>query len=126
MPVVVAVRMSLNFPLLLSAVPLHAIDFSRVKEEDRRLERCWFSDGGISSNFPVQRRRNTGQIISVAQANAASMPAQDVSRFGGRGLSATGPVAACTVRFGSGWARGSARRSMIPQKGFLLRNVWAR
>ncbi len=53
MPIVAAVRMSLSFPLLLSAVPLHAIDFSRVKEEDRKLERCWFSDGGISSNFPV-------------------------------------------------------------------------
>ena len=53
MPVAVAVRMSLSFPLLLSAVPLHAIDFSRVKQEDRKLERCWFSDGGISSNFPV-------------------------------------------------------------------------
>ncbi len=53
MPIAVAVRMSLSFPLLLSAVPLHAIDFSRLKEEDRKLERCWFSDGGISSNFPV-------------------------------------------------------------------------
>jgi len=53
MPIAVAVRMSLSFPLLLSAVPLHAVDFSRVKEQDRKLERCWFSDGGISSNFPV-------------------------------------------------------------------------
>jgi hypothetical protein len=53
LPVVVAVRMSLSFPLLLSAVPLHAIDYTRVKETDRILERCWFSDGGISSNFPV-------------------------------------------------------------------------
>jgi predicted acylesterase/phospholipase RssA len=53
MPVVVAVRMSLSFPVLLSAVPLHAIDYTRVKVEDRILERCWFSDGGISSNFPV-------------------------------------------------------------------------
>jgi len=38
---------------LLSAVPLHAIDFSRVKQDDKKLARCWFSDGGISSNFPV-------------------------------------------------------------------------
>lgn len=53
LPVIVAVRMSLSFPLLLSAVPLHAIDYSRVTEKDRVLERCWFSDGGISSNFPV-------------------------------------------------------------------------
>jgi hypothetical protein len=53
LPVVVAVRMSLSFPVLLSAVPLHAIDYTRVREQDRVLERCWFSDGGISSNFPV-------------------------------------------------------------------------
>jgi hypothetical protein len=53
LPVIVAVRMSLSFPLLLSAVPLHAIDYSRLNEKDRVLERCWFSDGGISSNFPV-------------------------------------------------------------------------
>lgn len=53
LPVVVAVRMSLSFPVLLSAVPLHAIDFSRKDPADQVLERCWFSDGGISSNFPV-------------------------------------------------------------------------
>ena len=53
MPVVVAVRMSLSFPILLSAVPLYAIDFSRENDQDRVPERCWFSDGGICSNFPL-------------------------------------------------------------------------
>jgi hypothetical protein len=53
LPVIVAVRMSLSFPVLLSAIPLHAVDFSRASEKDQVLERCWFSDGGISSNFPV-------------------------------------------------------------------------
>jgi Patatin-like phospholipase len=53
LPVVVAVRMSLSFPVLLSAVPLYAIDFSRTNEADQVPERCWFSDGGISSNFPI-------------------------------------------------------------------------
>ena len=53
LPVIVAVRMSLSFPILLSAVPLHFVDFTRVRKEDRIPERCWFSDGGISSNFPV-------------------------------------------------------------------------
>ncbi|MFZ6647157.1 hypothetical protein ACO0LO_15640 [Undibacterium sp. TJN25] len=59
LPVIVATRMSLSFPLLLSAVPLHAVD--RTLEENQgvdgaacRAERCWFSDGGISSNFPIQ------------------------------------------------------------------------
>jgi hypothetical protein len=52
LPVVVATRMSLSFPLLISAVPLQAIDFTRTDEEVRP-EPCWFSDGGIASNFPV-------------------------------------------------------------------------
>ncbi len=50
LPVIVAVRMSLSFPLLLSAVPLHAVDY---RKSGKKLERCWFTDGGISSNFPI-------------------------------------------------------------------------
>lgn len=55
MPVIVATRMSLSFPVLLSAVPLWRVDESRVDSgaEPLRPERCWFSDGGISSNFPI-------------------------------------------------------------------------
>lgn len=88
LPVIVATRMSLSFPVLLSAVPLWRIDFSRTANQEATdaastwlsansaewdaathdeaaaaglaarvpavaAERCWFSDGGISSNFPV-------------------------------------------------------------------------
>jgi predicted acylesterase/phospholipase RssA len=87
LPVVVATRMSLSFPVLLSAVPLWAFDFGRPavqKAQDEwnawlnekpsswrvpcgspddwpftglpaplEPEPCWFSDGGISSNFPI-------------------------------------------------------------------------
>jgi predicted acylesterase/phospholipase RssA len=55
LPVIVATRMSLAFPILLSAVPLYAGDYSKPTPHGRipELERCWFSDGGISSNFPV-------------------------------------------------------------------------
>lgn len=53
LPVVVAARLSLSFPFLISAVPLYAIDFTRVNEADRVPERCWFSDGGLCSNFPI-------------------------------------------------------------------------
>jgi predicted acylesterase/phospholipase RssA len=87
LPVVVAARMSLSFPVLLSAVPLWSFDFTRPqtaeREEEWRIwlkargkdwrvpcgrpeewpyeavptspegERCWFSDGGITSNFPI-------------------------------------------------------------------------
>ena len=50
-PVLLAARMSLSFPFLFTAVPLHAIDHDPPKE--RKFRRCWFSDGGISSNFPM-------------------------------------------------------------------------
>ncbi len=56
-PVIVATRMSLAFPILLCAVPLYAADFSLRKNEDKTttptLEKVWFSDGGLSSNFPI-------------------------------------------------------------------------
>lgn len=63
LPVVVAVRMSLSFPLLLSAVPLYTVDFNRPQRPNAdaaprgkpayALERCWFTDGGVGSNFPI-------------------------------------------------------------------------
>lgn len=59
-PVVMAARMSLSFPVLISAIPLYAIDWSLKRNQELRddawgpeLGRCWFSDGGIGSNFPV-------------------------------------------------------------------------
>jgi hypothetical protein len=52
LPLVVAVRMSLSFPILLSAVPLYAIE-RRRDPEGKNPERCWFSDGGVCSNFPL-------------------------------------------------------------------------
>lgn len=52
LPVVVAARMSLSFPILISAVPLWGIDRGRP-DGGQAPERVWFSDGGISSNFPV-------------------------------------------------------------------------
>ncbi|NUB46593.1 patatin-like phospholipase family protein [Fertoebacter nigrum] len=54
LPVVVLARMSLSFPGLISAVPLHRIDYTLVRLDGaRKIRRCLFSDGGISSNFPV-------------------------------------------------------------------------
>lgn len=61
-PVLVAVRMSLSFPVLLSAIPLYYPDFANATEtptvsgEKARTilaDRHWFSDGGICSNFPM-------------------------------------------------------------------------
>src|SRR5262245_23743539 len=46
--------MSLSFPVLLSAVPLYAANFECAPENGKySLERCWFSDGGLTSNFPI-------------------------------------------------------------------------
>ncbi len=88
MPVLVAMRMSLSFPLLISAVPLHEPVGRRTRRGETEGETfdegedakettlsqstdslatggeaplsliegfrvCWFSDGGVSSNFPL-------------------------------------------------------------------------
>lgn len=65
LPVVVATRMSLSFPVLLSAVRLYTLKPSLLEEGGRwseaqppqlgeaELDENWFSDGGIASNFPI-------------------------------------------------------------------------
>ncbi|UQA60621.1 patatin-like phospholipase family protein [Polyangium aurulentum] len=69
LPVLVAMRMSLSFPVLLCAVPLYTVeeggvqracerqgtrpDGLRVAVEPDDLRRHWFSDGGIGINFPI-------------------------------------------------------------------------
>jgi len=54
-PVVLVARLSLSFPGLIEAVPLWRHDYELPKAPDDRypLRRCLFSDGGISSNFPI-------------------------------------------------------------------------
>lgn len=53
LPVVVAARLSLSYPLLFSAVPLYAIDYEEPVRAKRQLRRCRFSDGGLCANFPI-------------------------------------------------------------------------
>lgn len=85
LPIVVAARMSLSFPILISAIPLYEADYRGAKlaraaqgaapvaespppeaesltvggtilaaaGPDVPFRICWFSDGGISSNFPL-------------------------------------------------------------------------
>lgn len=60
LPVIVAVRMSLSFPLLFTAVPLKikdvelgAIANTLGAKARKRILTAYFSDGGISSNFPI-------------------------------------------------------------------------
>lgn len=55
LPIVVAVRMSLSVPGLLSAVPLYMVDWTLEmnKEGPLHFEKVYFSDGAITSNFPI-------------------------------------------------------------------------
>ena len=54
LPILLGARMSLSFPFLLSAVPLYAGDpINKSRDGKIPLERCWFSDGGLTSNFPL-------------------------------------------------------------------------
>jgi predicted acylesterase/phospholipase RssA len=60
LPVIVAARMSLSFPGLIAPIPLHTVDYSLQENQAKaangepvKAEICWFSDGGISSNFPI-------------------------------------------------------------------------
>src|SRR6476660_447651 len=54
LPILLGARMSLSFPILVSAVPLYAANVTRRNEQGKfELERCWFSDGGLTSNFPI-------------------------------------------------------------------------
>ena len=66
MPVIVGTRMSLSFPILLSAVPLWTVSAAALASAAQRqasagpfalgaehMRRNWFSDGGICSNFPI-------------------------------------------------------------------------
>src|SRR5437899_2968560 len=54
-PVVFGARLSLSFPVLLSALPLMTPDFGKGKNASGyiSLRRVWFSDGGLTSNFPI-------------------------------------------------------------------------
>ena len=54
LPLIVGARMSLSFPGLIAGVPLWRCDFTLIKDADKKeFRRCLFSDGGLSSNFPI-------------------------------------------------------------------------
>lgn len=52
MPIVVAARLSLCFPVLFTSVGVYAIDYEAPADQ-RRLRRCLLSDGGLCTNFPI-------------------------------------------------------------------------
>jgi predicted acylesterase/phospholipase RssA len=53
-PVIVGVRMSLSFPILLSAIPLYRYSIRREASGwSPFMERLCFTDGGVCSNLPI-------------------------------------------------------------------------
>jgi predicted acylesterase/phospholipase RssA len=55
-PLVVAARLSLSFPILFTLVPLYGVDYTYKVNQGAapaKYERCWFIDGGLSSNMPM-------------------------------------------------------------------------
>ncbi len=107
LPIIVAARMSLSFPVLLSAVPLWGLTFERQTSEGapewkKTFVRNWFSDGGITSNLPVQlfdavlpRWPTYGINLSGGADTTATNPAANVWRpisTGQGGLAPTVPI----------------------------------
>jgi predicted acylesterase/phospholipase RssA len=82
LPIIVCTRMSLSFPVLLSAIPLYTIKSSALgqsgvvglKLTENDLQINWFSDGGISSNFPIQFFDAWLPKIPTFGINLTSMP----------------------------------------------------
>lgn len=54
LPILLGIRMSMSFPVLISAMKFYEASSRRARAgEELHLVPCWFSDGGITSNFPV-------------------------------------------------------------------------
>lgn len=112
LPILVPLRMSLSFPLLLEAVPLYTRAEKRVPAADARcpdregsagdtgsssatFRRVWFSDGGLCSNFPVHLfdgplptrptfAINLGDDLNVRHLDPAAAPPACFVRVPGR------------------------------------------
>ena len=70
LPILLGARMSLSFPVLLSAVPLYAANFERAPENGKYpLERCWFSDGGLDQQLPDPLLRRPSALTARPSAS---------------------------------------------------------
>ncbi|PRY12095.1 patatin-like phospholipase family protein [Kineococcus rhizosphaerae] len=106
LPIWLGARISLSFPVLLSAVPLWTwAPTGSDPQGPARWVECWFSDGGITSNLPVHLfdsplpSRPTYAVNLVGGADPASPVAQRVFRPVASSAATTPPVAAVgTVR----------------------------
>ena len=83
LPVVVAARMSLSFPLLISAVPLHALDMTRRADTARRRGRR----GRRASRPSRSPPRSAGSRTAGSRATSRSTSSTRRSRRGRRSRS---------------------------------------
>jgi predicted acylesterase/phospholipase RssA len=85
MPVLFGARLSLSFPILLSAIPLYHLDHSASADDGSPLLRCcWYSDGGLTSNFPVHMFDSPIPMRPTFGINLApaTMSNEDMNRYG--------------------------------------------
>ena len=80
LPIIVATRMSLSFPILLSAVPLYRVDHTPDGKEVP--DRVWFSDGGLTSNFPISLFDAPLPAWPTLAINLGSMPTNSKMQTG--------------------------------------------
>ena len=101
--ILVVTRMSLSFPILFKRDPLYLPDYAHKIVSDElewtendQLESptsvnadiCWFSDGGICSNFPIHcplpRWPTFGSILSHNQEESVEIRGKTIDSCGSR------------------------------------------
>ena len=102
LPVIFCARLSLSFPVLISAVPLWTLPGAgplgmTAASSAKDLLRHWFSDGGISSNFPIHFFDHWLPTRPTFGIDLTEMP-DHAFEAAANGISGSGPNAAGTRR----------------------------
>jgi predicted acylesterase/phospholipase RssA len=126
LPLVFAARLSLSFPVLLSAFPLMTPDFAAGKDASGLipLRHLWLSDGGLTSNFPIHffdspvpsRPTFCLNLIDYNAATTDSAAANGSAGHGGlpSGAGATATTSKPIAEPQSERRKASSRRDTIP------------
>ncbi|MEH3066094.1 MAG: patatin-like phospholipase family protein [Methylobacterium radiotolerans] len=125
LPVAFGARLSLSFPVLLCAVPLWTLDFSRKTPVGKPpLRKVWFSDGGLTSNFPLHFFDRPlpahptfcfNLVAYDAQVTAGRAPADDDAEEIG-GISAK-PIGQAQAEARRSTARPEPKAASVPPPG---------
>src|SRR5205085_12675535 len=101
---------------------LLAASLEPLSDQSESLARhLWSDTTGRASHRAATLERVTARRGFGGGHVAVSGPIRQALAFRRLRLFATGPVAACTQRFISGWAVIGVRQRRIPQKDFLPR-----